>query len=341
MRNFFQRFSLSALALPLIAVGAGGCQHGSANKPIAFETVQSGPALLPPSEETLTLVQWNVGYGGLGFDADFKADGGRHILPPSKRAVDRNLAGISTRLKTMQADVYLFQELARPGFLTYGRDVVATVGAALSGTRMMFSPDIDHIPPRIRHGLGVATRLASQDLKLVRLPDDPKLLAGFVVRRYHTQMVDLVVAGQPWTIINLHLSAFDSGAVRDAQLRAVLELATKAAAEGRHVVALGDWNMRFAPTQFPYTADPSAQFWIRDFPMAQIPPGWRLVYDPATPTVRTNEQPYLAGRNYTTIIDGALVSPDVEVVSVTTSDTGFVDTDHQPVRYVLRAKPKD
>lgn len=342
MTRTLPRLLRIGLLLPLVLGLAGGCQHPAGGKPVVLETVQApSTALLPPAKSSLTLLQWNVGYAGLGKDADFKADGGKRILPPSKQSVDRNLGGITNRLKSLEADIYLFQELARPGMLTYGRDVVAQVGAALPGTLMMFSADIDHGLPRLKHGLGVASRVGLEGQKLVRLPDEPKLMAGFVARRYHVQVLDLRVENEPWTLIHLHLSAFDSGSVRDAQFQAVLKLAEEAYGRGHHVVVLGDWNMRFAPTQFPYTADPAAQFWIRDLPRSQIPSGWHLVFDPRTPSVRTNEQAYVAGRNYTTIIDGALVSPDVEVVSVTTSDTGFVDTDHQPVRYVLRAKPKD
>ncbi|MDE2112896.1 MAG: hypothetical protein KGJ79_17295, partial [Alphaproteobacteria bacterium] len=58
-------------------------------------------------------------------------------------------------------------------------------------------------------------------------------------------------------------------------------------------------------------------------------------FDPHVPTVRTNNQPYRPGVNYTAIIDGFLVSPNVEIDSVTTIDTGFQFTDHQPT--VLRA----
>ncbi len=329
------------LCLMVLIALLGGCQHLDDRKPLVLETVQAPAVTLPPPQTTqLTLVQWNLGYAGLGQDADFKADGGKRILPPSKHSVDRNLTGIAEQVKALEADIYLFQELARPGLLTYGRDVVAKVATALPGTSMMMSADIDHGVPRLKHGLGVATRVGLVGQSLVRLPDDPKRLAGFVTRRYHVQMLDLRLADEPWTVIHLHLSAFDSGQVREAQFRAVLDLAQAAYARGHHVVVLGDWNLRFAPTHFPYTADPAAQFWIRDMPQARIPQGWHLVFDPRTPSVRTNEQPYVAGRNYTTIVDGALVSPGVEALSVTTSDTGFAFTDHQPVRYVLRARPK-
>jgi endonuclease/exonuclease/phosphatase family metal-dependent hydrolase len=340
MKHKITRLAITLVAIALTSSLAGGCQHLAKRPPVAIETVASAQTRLPDSGATLSVVQWNLGYAGLGFDSDFSADGGKMILPPSGRAVDRNLKGITARLSSMPADIYALQEVAEPGFLTRGRDVLGGAKTALAGTDMVFSRDIDNRLPKLRHGLVMAGRIQHQKPFLVRLPDEPNLLMGIVDRQYHVQVMQLEADGQPWTFFNLHLSAFDDGAVRAAQVRVLLTLVQQESAKGRHVVALGDWNMRLTLTNFAYSAGPKAQFWIRDFPQDQIPQGWQLVFDPRTPSVRTNEQPYLAGRNYTTIIDGALVSPGVEVVSVETMDTGFVDTDHQPVRFQFRAKAK-
>jgi hypothetical protein len=52
---------------------------------------------------------------------------------------------------------------------------------------------------------------------------------------------------------------------------------------------------------------------------------------PRTPTVRTNHQPYVAGENYTAVIDGYVVSPHVGVRAVETFDLSFRHSEHQPV----------
>jgi hypothetical protein len=51
------------------------------------------------------------------------------------------------------------------------------------------------------------------------------------------------------------------------------------------------------------------------------------VVDTTSPTNRTLEQPYRAGVNYTSVLDGFLVSPNIEVVDVTTIDLG-AHSDH-------------
>ena len=60
--------------------------------------------------------------------------------------------------------------------------------------------------------------------------------------------------------------------------------------------------------------------------------------DPTRPTNRTLEQPYRAGVNYTSVIDGLLVSPNVEVLGVETVDLEFAHSDHNPVRARLRQR---
>ena len=55
------------------------------------------------------------------------------------------------------------------------------------------------------------------------------------------------------------------------------------------------------------------------------------------PSVRTNHQPYVPRENYTTTIDGFIVSPNVAIESLAGVDLGFENTDHQPVRARVRA----
>ncbi len=94
--------------------------------------------------------------------------------------------------------------------------------------------------------------------------------------------------------------------------------------------------MRLTPTDFAYQSDEEALFWVHDFPQETLRPGWQIVIDPSVPTTRTNEQPYKAGVNYTTIIDGLVISPNVAVDEVRGLDLGFRITDHQPVVATLR-----
>lgn len=337
MRRFYIPFGLIALALVyLLLAGCVTLSDKTIPTKIATPSDQS-----PPANEPLYVMVWNIGYAGLGEESDFKADGGEMLRPPGKHVVKKNLAGIEGVLRKAQPDVVLMQELAGPGFLTMGVDVLGGVKDTLADYSMFFSSDIRTRffpgPMSLKHGLGTFMRVAHKPTEIIRIAEEPGTIMGFIKRRYHVQVTELDVSGQPWVLINVHLSAFDEGAnTRMVQLREVLDLADSYYQQGKAVAVGGDWNMRLAPTDFAYTADDSAQFWIHDFPREELKEGWQLAIDPAVPSVRTNEQPYEAGRNYTTNIDGLLLSPNVVLELAKGFDLGFKYTDHQPVLFTLR-----
>ncbi|MEQ9315263.1 MAG: endonuclease/exonuclease/phosphatase family protein [Henriciella sp.] len=329
---------LAALAAYVFAVRA--VTKGDDSVPADIVTAEpTGPA----NGETLNVMIWNLGYAGLGADSDFKADGGKMLQPPSKASVERNLAGIQDVLRAQDADVFLFQELARGGFLNRGVDVVAGVREALPNYSSQFTADVKtRLVPggfSLRNGMGIFWRIAAEAPQIVRLSEEPEPIMGFIPRRYHVQVLEFEQGGVPWTLIDVHLSAFDEGAnTRMQQLGEVIALAQSYYDKGRAVAVGGDWNMRLTETDFPHTSDESALFWLHDFPKGELPEGWQLAFDPNTPTVRTNERPYELGENYRTIIDGLLVSPNVEVLNAEGIDLNFQITDHQPVRYTLGLK---
>ncbi|KCZ54985.1 hypothetical protein HY29_01900 [Hyphomonas beringensis] len=327
------------IGLAIVYLALAGCVTLT-DKSIPVE--QASPAAaLKPASEPLTIMTWNIGYSGLGKESDFKADGGSMLRPPSKAIVRKNLEGIQGVLREQQPDVVLMQELAGPGFLTRGVNVVGGVEKALPDYSMFFSSDIRTRlfpgPLSLKHGLGTFLKVANDGTQIERIPEEPEAMMGIIRRRYHVQVTELTADGQDWALINVHLSAFDEGAnTRMQQLTAVLNLARSYYAAGKAVAVGGDWNMRLAPTDYAYTADDSAQFWIHDFPRDELDEGWQIAVDTRVPSVRTNEQPYTPGVNYTTNIDGLVVSPNVEIVSAEGLDLGFEYTDHQPVILKLR-----
>jgi len=292
----------------------------------------------------ITVVDWNLGYAGLGKDSDFVMDGGKNLLPPSREIVEINLQGITGILQSHPADFYFFQEVSKPDMLTLGVDVLQGVRAALPDHSSWFTYDFSTrlIPTKwaLKHGLSSFAPFEQEDISVLRLPNEPERLGGIIQRQYHIQVTEFTEAGRDWAMFNIHLSAFDEGGnIRVKQFEKLLEIAAKYYADGKHVVIGGDWNMQLTPTDFPNNTDMKQLFWLKTLPKEKIPSKWQLVFDPSVASVRTNYQPYIKGENYTTIIDGFLVSPNVEVVGVQAIDTNFEFTDHQPVRAQFTSRP--
>lgn len=297
-----------------------------------------GPIAAMPSlkSEVLSVTIWNVGYAGLGAESDFSVDGGKNYLPPSREVTRKNLDGVKRELGKTNADVVMLQETARASLLTRGADSVAGAAEALEGRDNAFSADFASLlmppPLRSRHGLFSSVNVGGARREIVKLPLEPQFIMGLSRRLYHMHVVRLPAPDGDWTVINIHLSAFDEGAnVRLEQLRAVLSFAEGEYAKGNRVVIGGDWNYEFHRPNRPTTTEAKYLFWVHPFPYEELLEGWAVAIDKETPSVRTNERPYRNGENFTTVVDGFVISPNVRAESVRTRDLDFQFSDHQPV----------
>ena len=306
----------------------------------------SGAGQIQSAGDKLSLVTWNIGYAGMGREADFVADGGTQKRPESKKLVERNLVQIASTVEELNADVFLLQEVTRPSWNTYQTDTLAAIEAKLPKHQWTFGADLKTrwmLPPLyIELGNAIFSRCDIGSAERRGLPLEPEFVAGIFRKGYRMHIVRLPRGGQAqgeWVIVNLHLSAFDEGAnVRRSQLEAVLRFATAEYAKGNFVVAGGDWNFRLAETAFPHRTAPEHLFWVADFPEDSLPTGWHWAVDSSVPTVRTAHKPYIEGENYVLVIDGFLCSPNVQVSSVSTLNLRFAHTDHHPVRAILETR---
>lgn len=301
------------------------------------ETAATGPST------RLSLVTWNIGYAGMGKESDFLLDKGTQLRPLSPALVDRNLAAISAELPRLDADVFLLQEVAKPSWSSYRRDVLAKVIQTLPGYDHMFGADINtrFVPPpyNVRIGNAIFSRRTIASAERRALPLEPTFTWG-IFRKGYRMHIARIGGSSGWVIINLHLSTFDSAEdnVRERQVNQVIRFAEAEYRRGAHVVVGGDWNLKLADTSFPHTTEPKFLFWIRDFPTNKVPLGWNWAVDPTVPSVRTAQKPYVAGENHTLIIDGFLVSPNVEIEGVRGVDLGFEYSDHNPVRVEVKMR---
>lgn len=294
--------------------------------------------------DTLNITIWNLGYGGLGADSDFVSDGGENYLPPSRRAVRANVDAIVGTLgvEAPETDVFIFQEIARGGLVNYWIDLKGRIDNALQTRQQAFFADFKTRlmpwPLRMEHGQAIYSDFTIASSDVVALPAEDTSIFG-VKRRYASLLTRLPMqGGGEWVIVSVHLAAFDEdAAVRTRQLRELLAWAEREYQAGNRVVIGGDWNFQLGETNFPHATDERFLFWLFPFPRDALGEGWRIGADLTVPSVRTNHQPYVAGENYVTSIDGFVVSPNVAIESVAGIDLGFEHTDHQPVRLRARA----
>lgn len=139
-------------------------------------------------------------------------------------------------------------------------------------------------------------------------------------------------------IVNLHLEAYDDGEGKAAQTAELIDLLEEEYAKGNYVIAGGDFNQSFPGSldAWPIIDDETWMPGILD--ESTLPDGWSFASDTETPSCRLLNKPYdpddQTSQHY--VIDGFIISPNVEVTSAKTIDTGFEYSDHNPVRLSVK-----
>jgi endonuclease/exonuclease/phosphatase family metal-dependent hydrolase len=296
-------------------------------------------------DTNISILTWNIGYAGLGKESDFTTDGGKSFFPPSRKIVKKNLNGIEKILKSQKSDIFLLQEVSDSSPLSFLVPVRKRIISLFPNFLAIFRGDIASkllpYPFRVNHGVLSLAKANIKSSDIVTLPLEPTLMLGLLRRRYGLLVSRFAIKNSDklWVVVNLHLAAFDeNGATRQKQFDRVFAFAQKEYEKGNHVVLGGDWNMELAKSNFPHETDKKHFFWHINFPTERLLKGWQIGVDKTTPTVRSNNKPYVKGENYTLIIDGYIVSPNVNIEQVKTIDTDFECTDHLPIVGIFSTK---
>ena len=301
--------------------------------------------------DTVSILSWNIGYAGLGENEDFFMDGGTMVRPDSRETVEKYLSGIIETLENADTDFYMLQEVDRlKSTRTYGVIETERIASALGyDSAFAFNYKCDFVPfpwpPLGKIGSGIFTLSSSpiEAAERIALPSPftwPVSVAN-LKRCMMPSYIELEGTDAQLVLVNVHLEAYDSGEGKIAQTKVLLEFIRSEYEKGNYVIVGGDFNQTFpgALEKYPML-DPS--LWTPGTLENDIlPDGWSFAYDIQTPTCRLLNKPYDAADPDTQyyVIDGFILSPNVELVSVETRDMGFENSDHNPVLMDVRLKP--
>ena len=307
----------------------------------AVETLSYGDAETPGSG--ITLMTWNIGYCGLGANEDFVMDGGAGSGKPEREDFNTYYDGVLATLREHEADVYLMQEVDSDSARSYrvdeARGISESLGAASISYALNYSCPFVPFPwppiGKVNSGILTTADYAVQggSAERIALPcpfswpvRTANLKRCLLVSRYHIPDLD-----KELVVVNLHLEAYDDGEGKAAQTQALFEVLEQEYAAGNYVIAGGDFNQTFPGTldKWPIRA---GEAWTPGVLEAEsLPEGWSYVYDDSSPTCRLLDEPYDAQTSQHYVLDGFIVSPNIEVRSVETQSLGFKYSDHNPV----------
>jgi endonuclease/exonuclease/phosphatase family metal-dependent hydrolase len=299
-----------------------------------------------------TVLSWNIGYASLDAGQDFFMDGGKTVRPRTGSIVSENLEGIQNFVSSRTDDIVLIQEADIRSRRSYYTDEAAALAGVFSGSSVFAHNFLCAFVPfpfpefigKVSSGLLTLNSFRVSEAVRISLPNPfswPVRTAN-LKRCLLAERIPLEPGGsRELILVNLHLEAYDSGGGREAQTKALMEFLYREYEKGNYCVAGGDFNQTFPGLDEQLFPVRNRDFFI---PGALSPsllnPQWRFATDLTVPSARLLDKPYSGSPEDTQfyIIDGFIISPNVELLSVKTINLNFRYSDHNPVEIKVKLK---
>lgn len=316
-------------------------------------TAEAGAAERLETDTDYTIVSWNIGFGAYESDFGFFMDGGHESWAWSEERLDANMEKIGSRLDGFGADLLLVQEVDTNSTRSYHRDEYALLRQALSGKRYDTTFAVNYDSPFLfypfyqPHGhseSGLATFSAFPISSALRrsLPIEESLMKLVDLDRCYCVNRIPMAGGKELVLYNFHLSAYTSdGTVAVEQMELLKADMQKEYEAGNYCIAGGDFNRDLLGDSSAYFGTADMEYtWAQPLPEDMFD-GVNIspvsIVDPAhpVPSCRNADGPYHPGQ-YVLTVDGFLVTDNVTVGATEVVDTGFANSDHNPVQMVFR-----
>lgn len=301
-------------------------------------------------EESIKIVTYNLGYLSLDSTQDFFMDGGKNVMPKTASNVNKNLAALQNFIANEDADIYLFQEVDYKAKRSYYMNQYDGLKKDFNGTanyafyhKCLFIPyPILNPVGYVEGGMAVLNKYASTATR-VALPSAYSfpMRAVMFKRCLMVERMKIADSDKELVVINLHLEAYDDGNTRLKQLEILKEIMQEEYQKGNYVIAGGDFNQKFPVVnneKYPVLDD--SHFSAATIPEDYLPEGFQYAVDGSKPTSRLLNEVYSGNYDNTQlyVIDGFLLSKNIELSIVETIENSFSYSDHQPVRLVIKLK---
>lgn len=307
-----------------------------------------GNGTLEPGDD-VRILTWNMGYGALGESADFFMDGGSHVFTADETEVRENVSAVIDELTSEKPEIIFLQEVDQDSSRSHHVDEVSDIREAMDGYQSTFANNYKALyvpypwPPmgKVDSGILTLSEYPINDSVRISLPN-PFHWPARACNLKRCLLVDrIAVEGtdKELILVNLHLEAYDDGEGKKAQTKQLRELLETEQAKGNYVIAGGDFNQTFSNVDSSmYPTDEN--LWVPGvIDISEFGNSFDFLMDNSTPTCRSLDQPY-AGADADTfhyyMIDGFIVSDNLEVHGIETKDLGFRNSDHNPV--ILQVK---
>ncbi len=295
--------------------------------------------------QSYTAVIQNLGFGAYTDDFTFFMDGGKESWAKSKESVENCINTAAKVSESFNPDFIMFQEVDFDSTRSYHvnqREMLENrFNTYSSAFAVNYHSSFLMYPFTQPHGAS-----NSGILTLSKYNISSSLRRSLPISESFSKFLDLdrcysvsripTENGKELVLFNVHLSAYGgSDEIRTAQMTMLFEDMKKEYEKDNYAVCGGDFNHDFTgdSTQKLNGGEKVDFGWAQPFPEKLLPEciSRCVNYDgDLIPTCRNCDTPYKEG-NFTIIVDGFLITENVNAVKVENIKTDFKYSDHNPV----------
>lgn len=315
---------------------------------------------------SITVLTFNTGYASLSETEDFVMDGGKKAKMDSLAEVENNINGIKNILSRENTDIYLLQEVDTNSKRSYEtnqyqtyQDLLGIPNAFAYNYRSIFVPfplNPSQMMGKVNSGIATFSKFEITSATRIQLPGEfpwpirlANLKRALLITRHPIEGSE-----QELVVINVHLSAYDDGSMRKEEMVALQNIMLEEYEKGNYVLVGGDFNQSFPDALLNYNdqedyeyKDPyqlkEDNYW-EAFPLDPLwfsQNNFNLAVDANHPTCRLLHQAYDTSNidnNQYYLIDGFIVSNNIDIEYVETIQEDFKYSDHNPVKISIILK---
>ena len=315
------------------------------------------------TDKTYSVMSYNLGFGAYSPEYSFFMDtgvmndgtkvAGTYAKGMNKTDVEKNVSGQLEVAKANSADFYFFQEADVKADRSYNIDMYERARQALPGylsvyaqnfhTAYLLYPFNDPIG-KTDAGLVTLSRYKVESAVRRSFPVTTNFIDKLfdLDRCFAVHYLPVEGSDKYLVLINLHMSAYDEGGtIRAEQLKMLNGVLKQERDRGNYVIAGGDFNHCLIADKFGsdeqalqyFESNQKTPDWVKNSVLhnSEITEGYSIAASLNTSTCRGADIPYEKGVNYTTVIDGFIISDNVTIIDERTVDTDYAYSDHNPV----------
>lgn len=312
--------------------------------------------------KTYSISTYNIGFGAYEQDYSFFMDegymkdgtyvSGTYAKAKSKEAVLTNTNGSIETIKNLNSDFVFFQEVDKKANRSYKVNQYQMILDEFSEYDASYASNFhsayllypfNDVIGKTEAGIVTLSKYNMDSSTRYSLPIDESFPTRFFDLDRCISLTRLSLEnGKELILINVHLSAYDEGGViRKQQLEVLNKILKTEYEKGNYVIAGGDFNHDIVDSINLFKTEQKVPEWVYQLDNDDLTSGYRFVSGSNYPTCRSSDMEYKENVNYTVVIDGFIVSDNIEVSLVeviSQNEELFLYSDHNPVKMNFKFK---